>query len=149
MKSRTKVALGLAAGVLVGTGIGYLVFTRTSFGRRAIKDAEDAIDDTGIRFPQPSFAVEVAYDPEQFQILDELVCECAAPIVEQAAPNDTLDDVVPKIQECMAKELYPDFPWPPVPGDHPTVSMLWSELALLARRAIVTQTICEKENRLS
>ena len=139
MSLGTKIALGIVGGVVVG-GAAYLFANRQV--RRALKAAEEAGRTAGLRLPDPSFAVEVAYSQEQFAVLDELVCECGAPVVQAATESTTVDEVVQTIQDCMAEQLYPDFPWPPIAGDHPTVSQLYGELGLTARRAVIDGEIC-------
>jgi hypothetical protein len=141
MNPKLTVTLGVLAGVAVGGAAGYYVAT-TRRGRRAIRAAEDVISKSDLRLPDPSYAVELPYTDENFQILDELVCECGEPVINAATQTSTIDDVTSQIQLCMARELYPDFAWPPVAGDHPTVSQLWAELAVVARRAVVTAEIC-------
>lgn len=145
MSDATKVALALAAGIAVGGGLGYLV-ANTRKGEELLDDLDDDIDHW--RLPDPSFAVRVPQSLEEFQILDDLVCECGAPLIEAADPSANADDVILKLRDCLAKELYPAFKWPPVPGDHPTVSQFWAELGVLARRAVVTGTICDSTTAL-
>lgn len=140
MKRGTKIALG-AVGLLAAGGVGYIIAS-TRAARRAISDAEKVIEDANLRLPDPSFAMEVPYTDDQFAILDELICECGAPIVASASPDATLDEVGSAIQACVANELYPQFPWPPIPGDHPSASQLYVELGVLARRAVANARIC-------
>lgn len=137
MKPGTKIALGLIAGVAVGGAAGYFIATS-----RAGKKAIDVLDDPSVRLPDPSYAVELAVTDDQFEILDELVCECGDAVAQGADETDTLDGLTRDLQNCMARELYPDFPWPPIPGDHPSAQQLYAELGLLARRAVVTGEIC-------
>ncbi len=141
MSPGIKIALGIVTGVAVGGAAGYVI-ANTRQARRALKAAEDVLSDPSIRLPDPSFAVELANSEEQFALLDELVCECGAPVVKRATASTTVPEVVQKIQSCMAEQLYPDFTWPPISGDHPTVSQLYGELGLIARRAVIDGDIC-------
>ena len=138
MRGGTKLALGIMGGVTLGGGVGYLVAT-TRAGRKVI---ERISEDPSIRLPDPSYAVEVAADENQFAILEDLVCECGAPIIQAADEAATIEELTTKIQSCMAAQLYPDFPWPPIPGDHPSAAQLYAELGFLARRALITTEIC-------
>ena len=140
MNGGTKLALGIIGGVAIGGGIGYLVAT-TRTGRKII---DRISEDPSIRLPDPSYAVEVASNSEKFGVLEELVCECGAPIVQAATETVTIDELTTKIQDCIAAQLYPDFPWPPIPGDHPSVSQLYVELGYIARRALITTEICPR-----
>lgn len=137
MKKGTKIVLGVIGGVAVGGTAGYLIAT-TRYARKALQ----SINESDWRLPDPSFAVELAETPEQFALLDELVCECGAPILQAATPETTIGEAMDAIQACMAKQLYPTFQWPPVSGDHSSVHQLWSDLGLIARRAVVESEIC-------
>lgn len=137
MKPSTKVMIGIGAGITLGGIAGYLIAS-SRYGMRAIK----AVEEGDIRLPRPSYAVELPYSEEQFAILDELVCECADPLVRNVDETTTVDELTEAVKDCMATELYPDFDWPPVSGDHPTVSQLYAELGVLARKALMTNEIC-------
>lgn len=132
-----KVALGIVAGVVVGGAAGYAI-ARSRLGKKAI----DTVDQTGLRLPDPSFAMELPVSEDQFALLDELVCECGEPVIAKATDQTELDVVVSEITDCVMHELYPQFPWPTVPGDHPTVGQLQTEVGVLARRAVVSAEIC-------
>lgn len=138
-----KIGLGVAAGLAAGGAAGYF-FAVTRAGRKALQAAEDVITDSGIRLPDPSFAMELPYTEEQFNVLDDLVCECGAPVVSAAGPEATIDAITTQIQECMAAKLYPDFSWPPISGDHPTAAQLYTELGVVARRALASAEICPR-----
>lgn len=141
MRPSVKIGLGILGGLAAGSALGYYIAT-THRGRSAIKAVEDAV--SGVRRPEPGYAMEIPETEEQFNLLDELVCECGAPVVDAAKDEDTVFSVVSKIQSCMARELYPDFPWPPIPGDHPTVSQLYAELSVIARRSLAIAEICPR-----
>jgi len=142
MNPKLKLALGIGAGVVIGGAVGYLV-AGSRIGRKAFA----AIDKEGYRLPDPSYAVEMPYSEEQFEVLDELVCECGAPLVKAASETTTIDELTNEIRLCMARELYPDFDWPPVTGDHPTASQLFSELGFVARKALISTEICPINDR--
>ena len=133
--------LATAAGVGAGAFAGYLL------GREETITAPIVIsDDIQVRLPQPSTKMMFAEDLDEFMLLDELVCEIGEPLVNDAPPGTTADEVVRELQKRIALELYPDFPWPPMSGDNPTIEQLWHELGFLARKAIVTGSICPQEN---
>lgn len=129
---------------LAGAGVGAL--GAYLLGRdEKITDPIVIDDDIQVRLPQPSTKMMLAEDLDEFALLDELVCEIGEPLVYDAPPGTTADEVVRELQKRIALELYPDFPWPPMSGDNPTVEQLWHELGFLARRAVVTGSICESE----
>lgn len=133
---------GVAGLAGAGAGaIGAYLFARDE----KITDPIVIDDDIQVRLPQPATKMMLAEDLDEFALLDELVCELGEPLVYDAPPGTTADEVVRELQRRIALELYPDFPWPPMSGDNPTVEQLWHELGFLARRAVVTGSICESE----
>lgn len=140
-----KLALGIVAGVAAGGFVGYAIAS-SRFGQKAFSSAEKAIEDSDLRLPDPSYAMQIAMTDEEFDTLDGLVCECGSKILEDVDLNRSMDDVVTEIQDCVAYQLYPDFPWPPMTGDHPTAHQLYAELAVLARRAVATASVCPEKN---
>lgn len=133
-------------GVASIAGAGAGAFAAYLIGRDEAITAPIVIsDDIQIRLPQPSTKMMVAEDLDEFTLLDELVCEIGEPLISDAPPGTTADEVVRDLQKRIALELYPDFPWPPMSGDNPTVEQLWHELGFLARRAVITGSICESE----
>jgi hypothetical protein len=134
----TKIGLSIGAGIAVGAAVGYFV-ANTRAGQRLVEQS-------GLetwRLPDPSFRVHLPVTEEDFGLLEQVICECGAAIVEAAPENSPLEGVVDEVRLCVAKELHPDFAWPPVPLDHPSATQLWAELAVLVRAAIVTGSICE------
>lgn len=94
----------------------------------------------GFRFPHPSTVVELPMDQEDMTLLDEVICTCAANL-RDAQPEVFQDQeaVIRVLQLCSATELYApeEVPWPPVPGDHPTIHQLWGILGFRARRLVI------------
>lgn len=136
-----KIAIASAVGLTVGAVAAY-AFASTASGGQTIDDAIKAIDDLDLRLPQPSMKVITPESEEEFATLDEVICEIGGPIIMNAPPGATIEEVVNDLQRRIALDLYPDFPWPPMSGDHPTVEKLWIEIGVLARRAVVTGTVC-------
>lgn len=108
-----------------------------------------AVDE--VRLPEPSFAMQLPRDAAEFATLDEVICGCirglnltdtGQPSTHPSGPGAVSpEEVQAAVVLCAAQKLYPTFPWPPMPGDHPSVSELWSSLSTLAYRAIAT-SIC-------
>lgn len=137
---------GIAAGAGAGAGaLGAYMLAREEKVTAPIVIA----DDIQIRLPQPSMKMVIPEHLEEFNLLDELVCEIAEPLISDAPPGTTADEVVRELQKRLALELYPEFPWPPMSGDNPTVEQLWHELGFLSRRAVVTGRICESQETVT
>lgn len=139
LSTGVKIAIASAVGLVAG-GVAAVLIAGTDEGSKAADDVLDVVED--LRLPQPSMRMVIAEDLGEFETLDEVLCEVGAPIIESAPPGSTIDDAIGKIRLAIATELYPNFPWPPISGDHPTVGQLWTELGFLARRAVVTGTVC-------
>ncbi len=140
LSDRGKLTLGIVGGVAAGGLVAYLV-VRSRYGQRAMIAAHEWSDTSGVRLPDPSYAVELPSTAEQFATLDELVCECGHLATPQAVATDE-ELVVTGVRDCVLAKLYPDFPWPPIPGDHPTVARLFSEVEVIARRAVAEDRVC-------
>jgi len=140
LTDRSKLAIGIVGGVAVGGMIAYLV-VRSRYGQRAMIAAHEWQDTAGVRLPDPSYAVELPSTAEQFATLDELVCECGSLATPQTVAADE-EFVVTSVRDCVLAKLYPDFVWPPIPGDHPTVARLFAEVEVIARRAVAEDRVC-------
>jgi hypothetical protein len=132
-------ALALGGGTAAGIAGAYYASRKVE----APPEILDVVDEIQIRLPQPSLKMVIPETLEEFKLIDEIVCEKAEPLVTHAPPGTTAHEVIEDLHKQIALELYPDFPWPPMSGDHPTISQLWTELGYVARRAIVTGEICE------
>lgn len=126
--------LWIAGGIFAGAVIGYGVIQNRKIREltsAAMKQLPSQIKD--IRLPQPDFAMKLPEEPEDYEIIDQIVCECVSMIT-----GATPETIVEETQMCAAKKLFPDFPWPPISGDHPSVSTLWTILGYQASRSITT-----------
>ena len=138
----------IAVGIAVAAAASYVIHEDERV-RRAIEKARLA--GVPLRLPQPGFDVQLPELAADFAMLDALVCGCAGsyappddgtPTTGGATPlQPTLDDLIDHMQICAATQLFPDFPWPPISGDHPSVEELWDDLRLLSRRALAND-IC-------
>lgn len=102
-----------------------------------------------LRVPEPGFDMQLPRGAADFELIESDLCNCldsyVAPtdgeptaVARPIAPSD--DELVAYMQLCVAQRFFPEFPWPPVPGDHPSVGELWSDLRTLARRTVATQS---------
>lgn len=132
----------VATGVVVGGAIGWLIVQDA----RATEAVHKFVAET--RLPEPSFAMKLPRTAAEFATLDSLVCECLATYAPKdtgqptAQPSDagavSEDERVEAVVDCVARRLYPQFPWPPMVGDHPSTAELWATLETLTHRALAT-----------
>lgn len=133
---------------MTGALIGY-AYSESKTAMRALSRGRKAIKEAGVRLPKPDFAMELPTTIEHFGMLDETICSCAES-VQQDQPELELNDFVQAVRDCVAQLIYPDFPWPPIPGDHPSVSHLWTILTYEVGRGAVEDTLCfTEENDLT
>ena len=130
----------VAVGTVAGGSLGYFAMQNDRLAAAARKTIETA------RLPEPSFAMALPRTAAEYQILASVVCNC----IDSYVPEDpgeppaahvhagamTEDEYAEGLSMCVARRLYSKFPWPPVPGDHPTTTMLWSTIDVLVRRAL-------------
>lgn len=135
---------GIVLGIMAGTLAGY-AYSESKAATRALARGRKAVKKAGIRLPKPDFAVTLPVTVEHFGLLDEAVCQCAQS-VQQTSPGLELNEFIHAVRDCVAQMLYPDFPWPPVPGDHPSVAQLWTILTYEVGRNVVEETICQNQD---
>lgn len=87
-----------------------------------------------LRLPMPDFAVVLPQDESDYETLDVVVSDCISSINFVSTPS--VETQVEAASLCTAHELYPDFPWPPMVGDHPSTSELWSIIKAHVRRTL-------------
>lgn len=131
---------GIVLGIMTGALIGY-AYSESKTAMRAVSRGRKAIKEAGVRLPKPDFAMQLPLTVEHFGTLDETICGCAE-FIQQNQPGLELNDFVEAVRDCVAKAIYPDFPWPPIPGDHPSVSYLWTILTYEVGRGAVEGTLC-------
>lgn len=139
MKSSTKIVLGVLGGVAAGGAAGYY-FWRSSAGQALIEEADELVP---VRIPDPSFAMDLASMPEHFNLVDDHVCSCGIPVMESFREGDDGEEAVKKIQDCIVRKIYPDFPWPHMSGDHPSVAVFYSDIGFAVRQALARNSICK------
>lgn len=130
----------IVVGALVGGGLGYLVLSNERMAAAATKAIETA------RLPEPSFAMALPRTAAEYDLLQGVVCDCIATYVPEDSGEPPAahvhagaiseDEYAEGLTYCVARRLYSKFPWPPMPGDHPTTPMLWNTIDVLVRRAL-------------
>lgn len=135
-------ALVAIGGVLAG----YL-YSESREGKLQIRRAKKAIKESDLRVPRPDFAVHLPNTPEDFDTLDEVVCMCAVQVKQEQPGLEDQDYTafIFAIRDCVASALYPDFEWPPMSGDHPTVEKLWTVLTYEVSRSAIEDSLCLTE----
>lgn len=126
----------VGVGVVVGSVVGFTLL-QDARAQAALTAAAE-----GVRLPEPGFAMQVPTTAQEFEILQAIVCEC----MQDKPPQEgrPIDDIADELTLCAAKRLYRNFPWPPVPGDHPTTATLWGTIDVMVRRSLALAD-CEKK----
>jgi hypothetical protein len=128
MEPKHLVILGL-----VGGGA-YLYWQhKQQANQLALAAAQKAKDVAGtLRVPKPYYVMTIPRTKEELDTVDKFLCECVNN-VDLDAPSLTL---IEDMQLCLASKLYPDFPWPPAPGDHESAMQLWLVLEYRIRSLV-------------
>jgi len=115
-----KLLLGL--GVVAGGG--YL-FWKHQEKVRAVANKVIASDTVQhARIPKPLYVMTIPRTDEDLDTLDIHLCDCMSERGDLPGLEDE-DTIIEQLRDCTAAKLYPDFPWPPIAGDHETVHQLW------------------------
>lgn len=90
------------------------------------------------RPPDPQAVINVPVDAEDFAQLAEAFCVCYAELKAEsgAAPS------VGELRDCFLQALYPDFQWPPVPGDPASAHLMWMIADHEARKIVADPSAC-------
>lgn len=133
MSPTAKTILWVLGGLTVGGAAAYALAQH-----RRVKEIAENLPPaiTEWRLPRPDYSIHLPDTAEDHQVIDDVVCECLV-----LSKGTEPEDLVEEVRMCAAKRLAPDFAWPPVSGDHPSVQTLWAILGFEASRAI-TMNIC-------
>ena len=137
-------AWAVITGSIVGGAIAYTIVTDAKAQALLERGRQIGLP---LRLPQPGFAMQLPMTREEFEVIEQQLCGCIPSFTRPAdgdptlaAPGSeappTLDELVDHMVSCTAHRLYPTFPWPPIAGDNPSVSVLWGDLRTLARHAL-------------
>lgn len=141
LSTGAKVAIASVLGLVGGALVAFKVADKIA--GETVDDALDVVDN--IRLPQPAMKMMLPETIEEFETINEVICEAGQAFIDDAPPGTTADEVIAKIRDHVLREFYPQFPWPPISGDNPTVAQLWTEVGVLVRRAVVTGDLCPEE----
>ena len=90
---------------------------------------------TAYRQPDRAANITLPEDAEDFAMLEEAVTQCLESLVE-AGENPSEES----LRDCVLQSIYPDFQWPPVPGDPDAARVLWLIVAHEARKELAART---------
>lgn len=130
--SGAVIAIGIVGGVALGGLLVYALLERKQI--EALRAQAAAMLPTGLRLPRPDVWVHLPNEADDYHRLDATICDCVASLPAMAP-----DELVEAARMCAARDLFPDFPWPPIMHDHDSVHTLWAILGFLAGRAVTLQ----------
>lgn len=133
--------------LVLGGGVGYLVgrkgATTDSRASKALAPAQDTIPAPvsapreAYRPPDRAAVINLPYDAEDFEQLRAAVCEGFKDLA--ASGHQVTSDA---LRDWVLIAIYPDFQWPPVPGDPSEALMMWMIADHEARRALAAPLQC-------
>lgn len=90
------------------------------------------------RAPDPAAVINVPVDAEDFQQMAEAFCVCYRALEKEhgSAPG------VGELRDCFLDAIYPDFQWPPVPGDPASAHLMWMIADHEARKIVADPSAC-------
>jgi hypothetical protein len=90
------------------------------------------------RPPDAGAVINVPVDTEDFAQLAEAFCVCFTELKAESGADPSLAE----LRECFLQALYPDFQWPPVPGDPATAHLMWMIADHEARKLLADPSVC-------
>lgn len=115
-----------------------------SFGRSTRSARKKAEKTTGVRLPRPDILVESPVSEEDFELVDDMICQSAME-VDLALPDLLVADpktYVDAVTLRTLQNLLPDFPWPSETGDHPSAAELQGLIRYEVTRSLTEGTLC-------
>jgi hypothetical protein len=98
------------------------------------------LPDEEYREPDTSAVINLPIDKEDFRQLHQAMCECAAALREEQGPEGVVTSDA--LRDCLLEAVYPDFTWPPVPGDPSTAQLMWLVADHEARKTLADPSAC-------
>lgn len=90
------------------------------------------------RAPDPAAVINVPVDAEDFDQMAEAFCVCFAALEQDRGRMPT----VAELRDCFLSAIYPDFSWPPVPGDPASAQLMWMIADHEARKLLADPSAC-------
>lgn len=142
------IALGVA-----GAG-GYMLARRGSLSEKEVKrriaeskqralaaaTVPSPLPQDPYREPDPAAVINTPVDAEDFSQMQEAFCVCYRALLEQEGRPPTAD----RLRDCFLQAIYPDFVWPPVPGDPASAQLMWMIAGHEAKKLLLAPGSCAK-----
>jgi hypothetical protein len=90
------------------------------------------------RAPDPAAVINTPTDAEDFGQMKEAFCVCYQALVEDEGKPPSQE----RLCDCFLGAIYPDFAWPPVPGDPAAAQLMWLIANHEARKLLTEPTPC-------
>lgn len=132
--------------LVVTGGIGYVFGRKTAAKEGTSSQAQPTPDATPVPVPPPREAyrapdrtavINLPYDAEDFEQLRSAVCEGFKDLASNG--SEVTSDA---LRDWLLIAIYPDFQWPPVPGDPREALILWMIADHEARKALAAPLQC-------
>ncbi len=101
------------------------------------------------RAPLPDAIIHLPVDEEDFEQLKAAICTCYLAVKEEKGPDHLV--TAAELRDCLLEAIYPDFAWPPVPGDAVQAQLMWMIADHEARKALAAGELdrCPRPTRLA
>jgi len=144
------VAIGVA-----GAG-GYILARRGMFSEKEVKRrideskqealmaaAKRSVEGTPLpqdayRPPDPAAVINTPVDAEDFAQMKQAFCVCYQSLLEDEGTPPTAE----KLRDTFLGVIYPDFTWPPVPGDPSGAQLMWLIAGHEANKLLLDPSVC-------
>lgn len=92
------------------------------------------------RDPDREAVINLPVDKEDFTQLHEAMCSCVAALRAEKDEGQTIS--ADELRDCLLEAIYPDFTWPPVPGDPSSAHLMWLVADHEARKTLANPSAC-------
>lgn len=92
------------------------------------------------REPDLAAIINLPVDQEDFDQLHEAMCACVTALRHDKAEGEMITRE--ELRNCLLEAIYPDFTWPPVPGDKPEAQLMWLIADHEARKTLADPSVC-------
>lgn len=98
----------------------------------------------GYREPDPAAMINTPIDAEDFRQMQEAFCICYRALLKDGGKPPSME----RLRDCFLTAIYPDFTWPPVPGDPATAQLMWMIANHEARKLLTDPSSCASASQL-
>lgn len=82
------------------------------------------------------FNIGKYWDGETMKSVDAALFNCTRGSQADALVGLSPQRKLEEVQTCMARQVFPEVPWPPVSGDHDSVHLNWHKIGMVAEREL-------------